>query len=73
MMEIIVSDDGIGMSPDLLTRATLPTERGVSSSEFSGTGFGLSIVNLLVGAHEGAISISSTEDEGTKVKIMFPL
>ena len=71
-VEIRVEDTGMGMSPFVLERATLPATRGVPPSAFEGTGFGLAIVKLLVEAHAGSLTLASTETVGTTVALTFP-
>ena len=64
-----VSDDGTGMTPDVLRRAQEPffTTKGVKS-----TGLGLSVNYGIVRRHGGDITITSAEGEGTTVLIRLP-
>lgn len=43
------------------------------STKTKGTGLGLAIVKNLVEAHEGQLSITSSQTEGTKVTLRFPI
>ncbi|MEM9319681.1 MAG: ATP-binding protein [Pseudomonadota bacterium] len=69
---ITISDTGIGIAPDMLDRVFEPTIRGVDAVEFSGTGFGLAIVKLLVELHGGQVSINSSSGQGTTVTLWLP-
>jgi signal transduction histidine kinase len=69
-VEISVSDDGTGMSPDVLERAFEPyfTTKEIGT----GTGLGLAQVKRLVERCNGTINIQSAENEGTTVRMLFP-
>ncbi|MDS0222022.1 ATP-binding protein [Haloarcula sp. S1AR25-5A] len=60
-----VADDGPGIPED--ERDTV-FERGYTTSE-AGTGFGLAIVSEIVDAHGGQITISESEDGGTRFDV----
>lgn len=47
-------------------------ERLHSSSEFEGTGVGLTIVKRIMLRHGGDVSIHSVPDEGTSLTLYFP-
>jgi signal transduction histidine kinase/CheY-like chemotaxis protein len=73
-LSIVVSDTGIGMSPeeenrvfDEYAQATRSTTR-----RFGGTGLGLSISKKLIEGMGGTISVSSTLGEGTSFSIRLP-
>lgn len=70
-----IGDDGIGMSEEDLELAFERFYRGERAREFapSGSGLGLPLAKAIVEAHQGKISISSTEGAGTKVTISLPL
>jgi two-component system sensor histidine kinase BaeS len=68
-IEITVADDGEGIPPDLLPRVFDRFVRGRSST---GSGLGLAIVRDVVEAHGGAVSIASTPDQGTTVRVTLP-
>jgi signal transduction histidine kinase len=71
-IEIIVKDNGMGLSPDELeeVRRFAP---GGTSKKAHGTGFGLPIAKRKIEDHNGALRIDSTEDIGTKVTITLPI
>ncbi|MBL6945133.1 MAG: PAS domain S-box protein [Rhodospirillales bacterium] len=68
--EILVKDEGCGMPPEILNRATEPffTTRDIGQ----GSGLGLSMVNGLVQQWGGTIMIESEAGRGTTVRILVP-
>jgi signal transduction histidine kinase len=58
-LEISVTDTGIGISPQDLTRVFEPFATIDKSTYYKGTGLGLSLTKIWVGAHGGSISASS--------------
>lgn len=68
-VELVVTDTGQGMSPEVKARLFEPffTTKGVR-----GTGLGLSMVQGIVRRHWGEISITSAEDWGTSVIVRLP-
>ena len=75
LVEIKVSDTGVGISPDQLPkifdkfyRAKNPKTRQVV-----GTGLGLSLVKGIVEAHHGSIEAESQPDRGTTFRIVLPV
>lgn len=67
---IVVKDTGRGISEEELNHVFEPF---YSSAEGGGTGLGMHIVKTIVEAHEGSVSIASTEGTGTEVTISLPL
>lgn len=72
---LTVSDDGLGIPPESLShvferfyRAEKARTRGSA-----GFGLGLSLVQAVCRAHEGDVSIESTEGRGTTVRVTLPL
>jgi two-component system sensor histidine kinase VicK len=73
-VDIIISDQGVGISEELLpevfdifTRARKDGTNGEKS-----TGIGLSITRRLVELHDASIDISSVLNKGTDVRVSFP-
>ena len=66
---ICISDEGEGMSPDVVERATEPffTTKG------PGTGLGLAMVHGFVEQSHGRLAIESEVGKGTRVKMIFPV
>jgi PAS domain S-box-containing protein len=56
-----LSDTGIGIEPDVLSRLFLPFEQGehVVARQFGGLGLGLSIVKSMIEMHGGQVSATS--------------
>ena len=67
---ISVTDNGPGMTPDTLRRATEPffTTKPVGE----GTGLGLAVVHDIVRSWKGALQIESTLGSGTTVAVFLP-
>lgn len=73
-VEMSVTDTGIGISQDDLTRVFerfYQTERTVRNRE--GSGLGLSIVKQLVEAQGGSIDVTSVPGEGTTFRFRLPV
>ena len=70
-----VSDTGIGMTPEFLTRIYEPfTQEGDDArSKFQGTGIGMSIVKSLIDMMGGTIEISSEVGAGSTFNVQIPL
>ncbi|MDQ0186510.1 PAS domain S-box protein [Cytobacillus kochii] len=66
---IKISDNGDGMSPELLTKLGEP----FYSSKEKGTGLGLTVSNKIVQSHNGSIHFSSILHEGTTVTVKLPI
>lgn len=69
-MSISVSDNGKGIKPENLSKVF---ERHFSVGKVNGTGIGLSHAKENIEAWGGRISIESTLDIGTTVKILLPI
>lgn len=70
-VEISISDDGTGMSPEVLRRACEPFF--TTKKETEGTGLGLAMVKRTVENHGGSLRIESQEGKGTCVHLVFPI
>lgn len=72
-VELTVSDNGHGIAPGDLKHIFRRFYRGkASAGEQPGMGLGLAYVKLLVDAHDGDISVESTEGCGTSFTIKLP-
>jgi two-component system phosphate regulon sensor histidine kinase PhoR len=74
VVEITVSDTGIGVPPEDLPRLTERFYRvdKARSRELGGTGLGLAIVKHIVQAHRGSLHIESAPGHGTTVHLYLP-
>jgi len=68
-VRIEVEDHGQGMDPEVRRRALDP----FFTTRPSGTGLGLPIVQRIVEAHGGRLSIDSEEGQGTTVTVTIPV
>jgi two-component system, cell cycle sensor histidine kinase DivJ len=75
MLNISVSDTGIGMGAETVRRIGEPffQAQGGLSRRYEGTGLGLSIVKGLVELHEGRLHVTSEAGSGTTVTVLLPL
>ena len=74
-INISVTDSGIGMSEDAISRIGEPffqVQDGLSR-RYEGTGLGLSIVKGLVELHQGTIHASSEAGQGTTMTVLLPI
>lgn len=74
-LNLSVSDKGVGMAPESLSRIGEPffqVQDGVSR-RYEGTGLGLSIVKGLVDLHKGTLRAISEIGAGTTVTVLLPI
>lgn len=73
--QIIVEDDGAGMSQDFLKKIFIPFERETKfgAAKVAGTGLGMPIVHDLVIKMQGTIEVTSSLGNGTTFTVMLPL
>jgi two-component system phosphate regulon sensor histidine kinase PhoR len=72
--ELIVTDSGIGIAREHLSRLTERFYRvdGSRSRDTGGTGLGLSIVKHVAQRHGGEIDVQSEPGKGSTFKLVFP-
>ena len=75
MLDISISDTGIGIPSDKLDDIFRSFEQVDSSltREYGGTGLGLSITKKLVELHDGNISVQSEQDKGSTFTFSLPI
>lgn len=75
MVRIIVSDSGVGVTPEEATRLFSRFERGDDSysREQVGTGLGLSLTKILIERNGGRIGVISSKDQGSQFWVLIPL
>ena len=67
-IEVVVADNGIGMTEEIRRRATEP----FYTRKETGSGLGLAVVNRVMGELGGDLAIQSRPDHGTTVTLRFP-
>lgn len=72
-VQIIIRDEGRGMSPDQATLLGAYMQFDRSFYEQQGIGLGFMIARRLVELHGGTIAVESKLDNGTRIVITFPL
>jgi PAS domain S-box-containing protein len=74
-LEISVTDDGIGVSPEGLGHLFKPFSQIDSglARKFQGTGLGLAMVKLLAELHGGTVAVDSSVGEGSRFTVWLPL
>ena len=64
---ITVSDNGLGILPDVMDRIFVP----FFTTKTGGSGIGLTICRQIMNLHHGSIAIESEVDKGTRVTLRF--
>ena len=67
-VRVIIEDDGIGISPQVLARVFEP----FFTTKAKGTGLGLPICKRIIKAHKGTLDIQSEVGRGTRVTFELP-
>lgn len=75
LIQIVVSDTGIGMDDDYLQNlfSKFSQEEKSTSRRFGGTGLGMSITKEIIKLMEGEIYVESRKNEGTQFTILVRL
>ncbi|MDX9885756.1 PAS domain S-box protein [Thauera sp.] len=75
LIRFMVTDNGIGMAPEVLGKIFQPFSQAESSTtrRFGGTGLGLSISSRLVQMLKGKIEVRSLPGRGTRFVVTLPL
>jgi signal transduction histidine kinase len=73
-LSLLVTDTGIGMSPDEVVIALQPFRQIDSdlARKHEGTGLGLPLTKALVELHGGTLTIRSEKGVGTEVTVTLP-
>jgi signal transduction histidine kinase len=75
-IRLIVEDDGVGMSQEILRKIYDPfftTRSNPREGHRKGTGLGLSVTYGIIQEHSGTIEVSSNVGEGTTFRLEFPI
>ena len=67
-----VSDTGVGISPEELTRLSRVFEQGEAGKKQKGAGLGLSVVRAFAELHRGTLTIVPRESGGARISVFFP-
>ena len=73
MAGVSISDQGIGMTPEQISRVFERFYRADTSGKVPGTGLGMSIVKEIIDIHQGMVDIQSSLGHGTTVTIWVPI
>lgn len=68
-----ISDNGIGMDQEELSRIYEKFYQADSSRSTAGNGLGLTLARRIVDLHNGKMKISSAKEKGTTFVVMLPL
>lgn len=71
--QIIISDNGIGMNQEELSRVYEKFYQADSSRSTTGNGLGLTLAKRIVDLHHGKIEVFSTKDKGTTFTVTLLL
>jgi PAS domain S-box-containing protein len=69
---IVVTDSGMGMTPEDQQRLFTRFFRTKAAAKIQGTGLGLSITKAIIDAHHGSISVESQVGRGTSFVVTVP-
>jgi PAS domain S-box-containing protein len=74
-VEIVVSDEGIGISNEDLPKIFSDFRQldGSATRTYGGLGLGLTFVHRIVEAHNGKIRVESEQSRGTRLTISLPI
>jgi len=70
-IDVVISDNGSGMSPEVLSHIFDPYY--TTKEEGKGTGLGMVITKRIIEEHHGELRVESEVDAGTHVTISLPL
>lgn len=68
-----VTDQGIGLSDEIMQNPFEPFQRGNNAMDISGTGLGLSIVKKIIDQLGGSITFKSETGKGTVFQVYIPV
>jgi signal transduction histidine kinase len=70
-INVVVADNGIGIPESELRNIYKPFTRGSNVKFIGGFGIGLTMVSKIIQLHKADISVSSKENEGTRISLEF--
>jgi signal transduction histidine kinase len=72
LIELVVSDNGVGMTSEAVAHAFDPFYRASTTRSVPGHGLGLAIVKRTIDAMGGDCHLASIPNEGTRVTLHLP-
>ncbi|MCG7859050.1 HAMP domain-containing histidine kinase, partial [Flavihumibacter sediminis] len=72
-ISITITDKGIGIPANEVSRVFEPFFRGSNTRSFEGYGVGLPLAQNIIRIHNGNIEVNSVESKGTSVIITLPI
>jgi len=74
LCEIVIKDNGVGMSNEVMQQLSSKFFRGngIYNFDYEGLGLGLFIARTIIAMHGGVMTIDSKPKQGTVVRIDFP-
>lgn len=70
---ICIKDNGIGIDENKFEEIFMPFKRFHASSEYEGTGLGMSIVSKVIEKHNGKITVKSALGKGSTFSVSLPI
>ena len=67
--QVIVSDNGPGVDPAIMSRMFRP----FFTTKSKGTGLGLALVQKIIVTHNGRVTVANGEDGGARFTVTLPL
>ena len=72
-VKFYITDNGVGMSPEVQARVFEKFYQGDTSHTGTGNGLGLTLAKRIVSLHGGNITVASQEGKGTTFTVILPL
>lgn len=72
-VKLTVSDNGCGISEDIIDKIFDPFFTSKDTDKKRGSGLGLSVVDSVIKDHQGFVDLQTVEGEGTSFFIYFPV
>lgn len=71
-LELLVTDEGAGMSADTIARVGEKFHRASGTAHIEGTGLGIHLAKRFMEYHSGELTFESALGKGTTVRLFFP-
>lgn len=71
-VEVVVSDQGIGIAADELNQIFQPFYRATNARAIKGRGIGLSLTSRIIQLHRGTLMVNSQLGSGTTITVSLP-